>query len=198
MDFQFPPRFPRTVAVAHAMLAPRIANGDTVVDATAGNGHDTAFLAECVGDGGCVISIDLQPTAIDATRTHCENLGLIDRVNLVQDSHENITDILLRQNVESVSAVVFNLGYLPGGDKSIVTHPDSTLSALEQSLKYLRLHGLLHIVCYPGHPEGAIESHAVTAWASSLDETQFLVVNYQSLNQSKRPPFIIAIERRKH
>lgn len=196
MDFRFPQRFPRTVAVAHAMLASRIRAGDTVIDATAGNGYDTAFLADLVGDNGCVVSIDIQQSAIDATRLRCESLGLTNRAQLVCDSHTQIDTILSARNINTVSVAVFNLGYLPGGDKSLVTHPDTTITALEQALRHLRIDGLLLIVCYPGHPEGAIESEAVNEWASSLDEQQFLALNYQSLNQTKRPPFIIAIERR--
>ncbi len=196
MDFQFPPRFPRTVAVAHAMLTQRVRVGDTVLDATAGNGHDTAFLADLVGDNGCVIVIDIQQSAIDATQQRCESLGLADRVQLVCDSHAQIDTILSSRDISNLSAAVFNLGYLPGGDKSLVTHPDTTIAALEQALNHLRPGGLLLIVCYPGHPEGAVESDAVSAWASSLDEQHYLAVNYSSMNQTKRPPFIIAIERR--
>lgn len=196
MDFRFPQRFPRTVAVAHAMLAPRVRHGDTVLDATAGNGHDTVFLADLVGDNGCVISVDIQASAIDATHLRCERLGLADRVQLICDSHTQIGTILSTRNISTLSAAVFNLGYLPGGDKSLVTHPDTTITALDQTLSHLSPGGLLLIVCYPGHREGAVESDAVNQWASSLDEKKFLAVIYRSLNQSKRPPLIIAVEHR--
>jgi len=196
MDFQFPDRFPRIVAVAHAMLAPRIRPGDTVLDATAGNGHDTVFLAALVNDKGSVIAIDIQQSAIDATRQRSESLGLANRVQLVHDSHTQVDTILSTRSINTLSVAIFNLGYLPGGDKSLVTQPQTTISSLEQTLAYIRPGGLLLIVCYPGHPEGAIESKVVNEWASSLNKQQFLAVSYQSLNQPKRPPYIIAIERR--
>ena len=179
------------------MIRPRIQHGDTVLDATAGNGHDTIFLAEAVGESGRVIAIDCNPDAIASTATRSNQQALADRISLIQNDHIHLSEILADQNATSLAAAVFNLGYLPGSDKSLTTTSSSTIPALRQALDHIQLGGILVIVCYPGHDAGAIESEAVKNWAEGLDEKHYLTINYGSLNQHKRPPFIIAVERRR-
>lgn len=50
--------------------------------------------------------------------------------------------------------VTFNLGYLPGGDRTFTTQSDTTLKALEAAKVILMDGGLISLVVYVGHPGG--------------------------------------------
>ena len=152
----------RPTARAHREIAAVLREGDLAIDATAGNGHDTVFLAKLVGETGKVIAFDVQEQAIVSTRERLEAEGLLERVKLVHGSHGSITE---QVKPGSVSAVMFNLGYLPGGDHAVITRTAETLQALEGALGVLKAGGILTIVCYPGHEGGDQESAAVVAWA---------------------------------
>ncbi len=153
----------RPTARAHREVAAVLRPGDAAVDATAGNGHDTVFLAGLVGGTGTVIAFDVQAQAIASTRERLAAAGLLERVELVHGSHAGIAE---HAAPGSVAAVMFNLGYLPGGDHSLITRREETLAALEAAMAVLRPGGLLTIVCYPGHPGGDEESAAVVAWGA--------------------------------
>mgnify|MGYP002626423586 FL=1 len=151
----------RPTAQAHEVVSEAVRPGDTVVDATAGNGHDTLFLARLVGERGKVIAFDVQPAAIESTRRQLEAAGVTERVELHCESH---THMASWAEADSVRAVMFNLGYLPGGDHSLITRTTSTLPALDAAADLLAPGGVLTVVCYPGHSGGAEESEAVRAW----------------------------------
>lgn len=178
---------------AHRLLKEAIQKGDDVVDATVGNGHDTLKLAEWVGESGRVFGFDIQQQAIDATQLRLEeSQGLSERVTLYHKSHADIDEVLESTNIK---AAVFNLGYLPGGDKSIVTVPQVTIQAIEQLQNHLLPGGVLVLVVYPGHPEGRIEAEAVLQFASNLDQRNWHVGRYERINQKSAPPFVIIIEK---
>ena len=120
----------RVVEQAHALLAKVLSPGDLAIDATAGNGHDAAFLARAVGATGHVHAFDLQTAAIEATRRLLRTKDLMTRVTLHHLGHEKMEEVLPSDLPGRVSVVTFNLGYLPGGDKAITTTADSTLRAL--------------------------------------------------------------------
>jgi tRNA A58 N-methylase Trm61 len=152
----------RPTARAHREIAAVLREGDLAIDATAGNGHDTVFLAKLVGETGKVIAFDVQEQAIVSTRERLAAETLLERVKLVHGSHGLIAE---HATPGSVSAVMFNLGYLPGGDHAVITRTEETLQALDGALGVLRPGGILTIVCYPGHEGGNEESSAVVAWA---------------------------------
>ncbi len=172
---------------AHALILERLAPGDTAIDATVGNGHDTKFLADCVGPSGKVIGFDVQVTAVEkASLLVCDSPQVI----LHQAGHETISAHVS----EEVEAVTFNLGYLPAGDKSIITKAPTTIKALETSLRLLSETGIITVVVYSGHEGGLIESRALNDWAASLDQKAFSVIRYGFLNQQNSPPYLLAIE----
>lgn len=173
-------------------MAAVLREGDLAIDATAGNGHDTLFLAQQVGTTGRVIAFDIQEEAIQFTRTRVAAAGLLDRVVLIRTSHA-----MLAQQVEpgTVAAVMFNLGYLPGGDVSLITHREETLAALVQALVALRPTGLLSIVCYPGHPGGDEESAAVLDWAAGLDAASWAVEVERREDTLRPAPFLVLVRR---
>ncbi|MEM9018319.1 MAG: class I SAM-dependent methyltransferase [Verrucomicrobiota bacterium] len=182
---------PRATELAHSLVSPFLQPGDLAVDATAGNGHDTSFLAERVGTGGLVIAIDLQEIAIESCRRRC---SVHENVSYHVGGHEEIESLV----PQSPQAILFNLGYLPSGDKSIITSPRTTIPALDASLRILNTGGILSVAVYSGHAGGAEEANAVSSWAKNLPSRTFLVSRHDFLNQEKTPPFLIAIEKREN
>lgn len=170
------------------LLRPAIQDGDRVIDATAGNGHDTVFLAECVGPNGKVIAFDIQAEAIRAASARIEACGYTQRVDFHHSSHEKMGD---HAASGSIAAVMFNLGYLPGGDHGISTVSQETLNAIGKSIDLLRPGGVLSIVCYPGHPQGAVEATDVESLLVDLTTIGWRLAKY-SLPGTKRPaPFLL-------
>ena len=154
--------------IAQQAVAAVLAPGARAVDATMGNGHDTLFLARQVAPGGQVAAFDIQGTALANTRGRLEDAGLLPLVELHHCGHEQMRQHLPDDWQGSVDAVMFNLGYLPGGDKTIITRAESTLSALDQAVTLLRSDGLLSVLLYRGHTGADTESDAVTAWMAGL------------------------------
>lgn len=183
--------FPNVLEIARRLIAERLKEGETAVDATMGNGNDTLFLAQLVGEKGKVYAYDIQPQAVERTTERLKQVGVLDRVTIRLTSHEEMT--LLD---EEAGAIMFNLGYLPGGNKDITTQAQSTLRAIEAGLSLLRPGGIMTIMIYWGHEAGKVEKEAVEQYCRQLDQTKHLVLKYQYLNQQNQAPFLLAIERR--
>lgn len=158
---------PRLTDIAHRKVALVAGAGDILVDATAGNGLDTLFLAELAGPDGRVYAFDIQTIALERTRDRLESAGLSRRVTLIKEGHEALCEALPAVVRGHVAAVMFNLGYLPRGNRALVTRTESTLAALEQAAVCLRPAGALAVIAYPGHPGGAEEADAVACWFRS-------------------------------
>ncbi|MCB1792528.1 MAG: methyltransferase domain-containing protein [Gammaproteobacteria bacterium] len=157
-------RRPPLTAVAQHAVAEVVGSGDRVVDATVGNGHDTLFLARQVAPDGRVIGFDVQPAALDATLTRLREAGLDGVATLLASGHEHLHDAVPAGWRGDVGAVMFNLGYLPGGDKTRITQAPTTLAALDQAAALLRAGGLLSLLVYRGHAGAADEAAAVASW----------------------------------
>lgn len=183
------------LAYAHQQVAAVLAPGDRALDGTVGNGHDTRFLAEQVGPTGQVYGFDIQAAALQSARARLDASGVARWVTLHQDSHAHLAHHLAGLE-GSLRAAMFNLGYLPGSDKTVVTQPESTLVALRATLPLLGPGGRLSIVLYPAHPGGQAESEAVLAWARSLPPPRAQVLWYQFLNPRTPPPSLLLIEKR--
>lgn len=167
--------------------------GDIVVDATMGNGYDTKYLAQKVGESGFVYSFDVQKEAIESTKKKLEKEGFEDRVKLILDGHENMDNYVDRE----VACVVFNLGYLPRAEHLIITKPDTTIKAIEHSLKLLKPHGIISISIYTGHPGGEDEKNSIYDFVKSLDQSKFNVLECGFVNQINNPPQLVLIEKKK-
>ena len=184
-DPQFPPR---PTLLAQELIRPFIREGDLVIDATCGNGHDTLFLAECVGASGKVLAFDVQEIAIASTKALLERSGLANRVEFYQESHASISD---RVQAGSTTVVMFNLGYLPGADKEQTTRADETLTALAAASISLKPGGILSVVCYPGHDAGADESAAVENEFAALARAGWRAAKYGMLGTLRPAPFLL-------
>lgn len=185
----------RVLQFAKTLMEKSVCDGDIVVDATLGNGHDTLFLAKLVGESGKVFGFDVQEQAIKNSQSLLLEHGLEKRTILFHKGHEHLLELIPSNHHGHVKAAIFNLGYLPGSDKSIVTMPGTTISAIDQLLKILSPQGVIVLVIYHGHPEGAIERDELMTYVQNIDQKQARVLLYQFLNQKNHPPFIIAIEK---
>lgn len=179
---------PRPTELAQMILRESICEGDVAIDATAGNGHDTVFLAELVGETGRVLAFDIQETAIRETRRRLVESNLDSRAELHRTSHACMADHAAE---ESVSAIMFNLGYLPGADHDITTSESETLAALAVSESLLKPGGILSVVCYPGHPAGAVEAGKVEAWMTGLASHGWRIAKYAMLGTLRPAPFLL-------
>ena len=168
-----------------------IAEGSVVIDATMGGGGDTLDMARMVGEAGMVYAFDVQQYAVDRTRERLIAEGLEGRVQLILDGHQNME----RYVHCKVDAVLFNLGWLPGGDKRVTTLTETTLQAVNAALRLLKAGGLLTICSYPGHAEGASERDALIEWARSLDGHSFQCMLRAYLNQPENTPLLIAVQK---
>lgn len=160
----------RLTDIAHQLLSETIKPGDLVIDATMGNGHDTLFLAERCGPGGHVHAFDIQQQALENTAALLEKVEFTDRVALIRASHAEMLQHLPESCIGNLSAIVFNLGYLPGGEKLLTTTAETTLQALDQSLTLLKKDGIISIMVYVGHPGGDAENSAIRHWLDKLPE----------------------------
>lgn len=180
---------------AHHLLKESVEKGEIVVDATCGNGYDSLFLSDLVGPNGKVLAFDIQEQAIQSTR---EKLIRENRTNvtLIHDSHENMKEYLSLQKDMEIGGAIFNLGYLPRSDKTIVTKGESTVKAVETLLTYLKKNRLIVLVVYHGHEGGKEEKEILLKYALELDQKKYSVLRYGFINQKNNPPFIIAIQKK--
>lgn len=176
---------------SHEIISKIVLNGDTVVDCTAGNGNDTVFLANLVGERGKVYSFDIQKTAMEKTRQKLDAKGLSDRVSLINDGHQNLNHYICTP----IKAAMFNLGYLPGGDHSIGTKGNTTIAAIEAALDLLIVHGIISIVVYYGGDSGFDEKNEVMEYIKSIDCKKYTVMRSEFVNQINCPPILVGIEK---
>lgn len=169
---------------ARELLESAVFPGARAVDATMGNGHDTLWLCERTGEAGRVYAFDVQNEALERTRALLAAQGLEGRAELILSGHEEM-EYYVR---EPVDAVVFNLGWLPGGERSVTTRVETTLVAVEAGTRLLKPEGLMTVCVYPGHGEGARELSALTDWAAGLDPARFDVLLKRYMNQKNDPP----------
>lgn len=179
---------------SHDVLKKSIVPGDHVIDGTVGNGHDTVMLAQAVEQIGKVYGFDVQQEAIDSTKEKLLLTGLLQQTDLIHDGHENIKDYVPKD--QQISAAVFNLGYLPSGDKSIITKPETTISAIDQCLNRLRKGGLVSIMIYYGHDGGLEEKEQLDNFVRDLPQESYQVLEYEFVNQKNNPPYLYIIEKR--
>lgn len=190
--------FLSVLSYAHKLVLERLdAHSGYAIDATAGTGVDTLMLAKAAGRRGQVFSFDIQQDALDRTqeRLDKEDQAKLASVQLILDSHATMSQYIPEAQHGKIQVIMFNLGYLPTGDLSIITEPESTLTALASAFDLLAIRGILTIVLYPGHAGGAEEAEAVQAWASSLSVSVAQSIIYRQL-QRQDAPYLIAIEKK--
>lgn len=175
------------------LIAPYIHEGDIAVDLTAGNGYDTLFLSEKVGELGHVYAFDIQEQAIRNTQQLLQDQSIHKQnVSLIQDSHDQVQKYV----PANISIAMMNLGYLPSGDKSIVTKPETTILALKDTLKLLKFQGVISIVVYYGHCGGQEEKSILKTFIESLDEKYYNARTITYSNRKNNPPIIHILQKK--
>ena len=165
--------------------------GDVTVDATMGNGKDTAFLCGLVGETGHVYAFDVQQEALDRTAARLEEAGMRGRATLILAGHET-----MRKHVPvSPRMVIFNLGWLPGAEHIVTTRVETTMQAVRAALELVVPDGFVSICVYPGHEEGTRELHALLDWASGLDVRACNVLHHDFIAAKAGTPHLILIQK---
>ena len=161
--------------------------GDVAVDFTMGNGHDTEFLSKTVGETGQVYAFDIQEAALASTAKNLENAGCPKNYTLILDSHHNVKKYVDKQ----IKAGMFNLGYLPGSDKTVTTMRATTLPAIEAAIDLMDKDAIILVAVYPGHKEGEEEGKLICEYLSSLSRHKVCATKINILNSPTSPFFII-------
>ena len=177
--------------LAADVLKSLVQPGDRAVDATMGNGHDTCLLAELVGEAGHVDAFDLQPQAVANTRARLTQAGLVDRCSLHLLGHEHLGEVV----TAPIRAAVFNLGWLPGGNKSLTTRWETTEAAILAAMALLMPGGACIVSMYPGHGEGDRERKSLLALAATLRPQVYTVLHQKFINAGHGAPENLVIQR---
>ncbi len=178
---------------AQQLIKQHLSSGDYAIDATVGNGHDTVFLAQQLAPSGQVFGFDIQQQAIEKTRSRLVEHNLEALVTLFQSSHARMAEHIPSNLHRHIKATMFNLGYLPGGDKSIITHSDTTLAALETSISLMAENGIITVLVYPGHAGGDTEAQEIHQWLSR--QQSVTVKTYTSPVVTPHAPILHCLEK---
>ncbi|MBT9717890.1 tRNA (mnm(5)s(2)U34)-methyltransferase [Enterococcus durans] len=179
---------------SHSLLEEILQPGDHVIDATMGNGYDTVFMAEKIGKTGHVYSFDVQKEALLSTKSKLTEQDLLNRTSLFLQGHETLGTVV--DEAQPIKAGIFNLGYLPKSDKSVITLPETTRTAMEEILKRLVPRGRMILVVYYGHEGGEKELDMVQDYCQSLPQEKYNVLKYQFINQKNNPPILYCVEKK--
>ncbi len=180
-----------TIKITKEIIYNHLEEGCKVLDSTVGNGNDTLLLARLVGNKGKVYGFDIQNQALNITMAKLVEESLENRVELIEDSHENI-DIYIK---EKLDLIIYNLGYLPKGNKAIKTNKKSSLTSISKAINLLKDNGILLITCYTGHKGGLDEKEGIENFLKDLDQKKYNVIKYDFINQINYPPILYCIEK---
>jgi hypothetical protein len=183
----------RLTATAASWIEVALFDGALALDATVGNGYDTLFLAHRVGPKGRVLGFDVQKAALAGAREVLKFVGSLDRVSLIHDSHSRLANYLPAEAV--IQGAMFNLGYLPRGNRQIITRPDTTIMALRDVLVNLAERGRITILVYRGHQEGILEYVEVRQFLEQLSDVEWIVEEIVSASDSPIAPRLFRIQK---
>ncbi len=177
----------RLLDLQKQLILTHLGEGDTAVDFTMGNGYDTEFLSKTVGEKGHIYAFDIQQQAVESTAAHLAEAECPQNYTLIHDSHHHVKNYV----TDPIKAGMFNLGYLPGGDKSITTMRATTMPAIEAAIDLLGPKSILSIAIYPGHEEGDAEGKMVSEYLSTLDRFRMSVAQIKIINSPTSPYFMV-------
>lgn len=171
-------------------ITEQVKEGDLCIDATMGNGNDTLLLSHLCGEKGHVLAFDIQEMALSNTKERLEKEHAAHNYELFLDSHVNMGNYA---EPMSVSCIVFNFGYLPGGNHKLATRPESSILALTTSLSLLKRGGILTLCIYSGGDSGFQERDALLGWLKELDPKKYLVIKTEYYNRPNNPPMPVLV-----
>lgn len=182
------PIFNSHLDLAHSLWKNLIKPGHQIIDATCGNGNDTLFLASLVTDHSLLYALDIQQTAIETTKNLLLTHPKVNQIRFINQCHSSFPGEIPSA---SVQLIVYNLGYLPKGDKKITTKKESTLESLKKAEILIQPGGAISITCYPGHEEGKHEEEAILQWCSQLPPTEWSCCFHRWLNRKDSPSLLL-------
>lgn len=176
--------------IIHRVISEKVQPGDICIDATAGRGNDTLFLAKLVGETGHVTAFDIQQDAVDSTRELLAANGMSDRADVLLKSHSEMDEVA-KEN--TVSCITFNFGWLPKGDHNVFTNKSTSIPAIEKGLKLLKSGGVMTLIIYYGRETGFEERDALLEYLPTIDSSRFTVIEMPFVNRPNCPPIPILI-----
>lgn len=179
-----------SLGLTHRFMADHIRAGDVCIDATAGGGRDTLFLCRLVGDSGRVLAMDIQPQAVTRTRALLQQEGVSHIARVVLDCHSHLGEYA---QPESVDGIMFNFGWLPGGDHTVFSTPDTSIAAVTAGLELLRSGGVMSLCIYHGRENGTAERDALLAFLPTLDSRRYTVIRGDFVNRTGDVPIPVFI-----
>ena len=179
-----------TPFLAHKFVSEHVHPGDFCIDATAGKGRDTVFLCSLVKENGKVLAFDIQPDAITQTQSLISEQGYDQIATVILDSHANMEQYAAP---ETVDCIMFNFGWLPGGNHKIFTHPETSIPAIEAGLRLLKPGGIMSLCIYYGGESGYEERDALLEYLATIDNRNYTVIVNTFHNRSGDPPIPVYI-----
>ena len=177
--------------ISHQYVKALVKPGDIVVDATCGNGHDTLFLSQLVGETGRVFAFDIQKVAIESAKHTLKQSNAANNVTFFHCGHE-----MMDQYVTGpVKAVMFNFGYLPKGDHCLGTKAETSIIAIQKAMQLIVPGGIVMLVLYYGGDSGFDEKEAICQFIETIPYRQFSVLRHDYVNQPNCPPIAVCIEK---
>lgn len=176
--------------IIHRVISEKVQPGDICIDATAGRGNDTLFLAKLVGETGHVTAFDIQQDAVDSTRELLAANGMSDRADVLLKSHSEMDEVA---EENTVSCITFNFGWLPKGDHNVFTNKSTSIPAIEKGLKLLKSGGVMTLIIYYGRETGFEERDALLEYIPTIDSSRFTVIEMPFVNRPNCPPIPILI-----
>lgn len=178
--------------LSHQFMAAHIREGAFCIDATAGKGRDTLLLCRLVGESGRVLALDIQADAVAQTTALLTAQGVAHRARVVQDCHSRLADYA---DPDSVDGIMFNFGWLPGGDHNTFSHADTSVAAVGAALNLLKVGGVMTLCLYYGRENGTAERDAVLDFLPTIDNRRFTVIRGDFANRTGDVPIPVLIIR---
>lgn len=188
MEFSF-----NALGLSHKFIFEHVSEGNFCIDGTAGRGRDTLFLSKLCGNTGKVLSFDIQKEAIESTKK-LMNEEKRENVTLINDCHSRM-DHYAENN--SADAIMFNFGWLPGGDHDIFSLGETSVSAIKKGLDILKPGGVMTLCIYCGKETGFEEKKTLLDFVSTLDQKQYSVLLNDFVNRRGNPPIAVFILKEK-
>ncbi len=188
MDFSF-----NALGLSHKYISENVKEGSFCIDGTAGRGRDTLFLSNLVGESGKVLAFDIQKDAIESTKALLQKEKR-ENVTLIHDCHSKM-DRYAKDN--SADAIMFNFGWLPGGDHNIFSTGETSVSAIKKGLDILKPGGVMTLCIYCGKETGFEEKETLLCFLSALDQKKYSVLLNDFINRGGNPPIAVFILKEK-
>lgn len=160
------------------------------VDMTIGHGNDIYKIARTVDSESEILGFDISEIAVENTKKLLNEFKEYN-IKVIKDSHENI----IQYTNKKLDLIIYNLGYLPKGNKNITTDYKTVITSLKYVLNALNISGIIIMTFYPGHINGKLESIEIEKFLSKINQKNYNILKYDFINQINNPPYVVVIER---